>query len=51
MRNSYGKIDILVLCKLLALSAYLQISISPRENLMVGVPLLHSHSIKKALKL
>ena len=39
MKNAYGKIDILVLCKLLTLSAYIQISISPRENLMVGVPL------------
>ena len=39
MRNSYGEIDILVLCKLFALSAYIKISISPRENLMVGVPL------------
>ena len=51
MRNSYGEIDILVLCKLFALSAYIKISISPQENLMVEVPLCHYHSIKKALKL
>ena len=37
MRNSYDEIDILVLCKLFALSAYIQISIQPRENFMVGV--------------
>ena len=43
MRNSYGKIDILVYCKVFALSAYIQISTSPRQNLMVGVPnVLHS---------
>ena len=39
MKNYYGEIDILVFCKLFALSASIQISISPRENLMVGVPI------------